>query len=67
MHKLMQFVSQPTTEQTYSNLHLFIGLGISFLVGLLAIQLLLKTVEKVGLLPFIIYRILLAGGIILFY
>ena len=67
MHKLGQFVSQPSSEQTYSNLHLFIGLGISFLVGLLAIQLLLKIVERAGLLPFIIYRILLAGGILLYY
>ncbi len=65
MHKLVQFVSQP--EHTYSNLHLFVGLGISFLVGLLAIQLLLKIVERAGLLPFIIYRILLAGGILLYY
>ena len=65
MHKLVQFVSQP--EHTYSNLHLFVGLGTSFLVGLLAIQLLLKIVEKVGLLPFIIYRMLLAGGILLYY
>ena len=65
MHKLGQFVSQP--EHTYSNLHLFVGLGISFLVGLLAIQLLLKIVERAGLLPFIIYRILLAGGILLYY
>ena len=67
MHKLVQFISQPSSEQTYSNLHLFIGLGISFLVGLLAIQLLLKIVEKVGLLPFIIYRMLLAGGILFYY
>jgi undecaprenyl-diphosphatase len=65
MHKLVQFTSQP--EHTYSNLHLLIGLGISFLVGLLAIQLLLKIVEKAGLLPFIIYRLLLAGGIFLYY
>jgi undecaprenyl-diphosphatase len=67
MHKLMQFITEPSSEQTYSNLHLFIGLGISFLVGLLAIQLLLKIVARVGLLPFIIYRILLAGGILLYY
>ncbi len=67
MHKLVQFVSHPPAEQTYSNLHLLTGLGISFLVGLLAIQLLLKIVERVGLLPFIIYRVLLAIGILLYY
>jgi undecaprenyl-diphosphatase len=67
IHKLIQFTSQSPTEQTYSNLHLFIGLGVSFLVGLLAIQLLLMIVEKVGLLPFIIYRIILAAGILLYF
>ena len=67
MHKLLQFITHPATEQNYSNIHLLIGLGISFLVGLLAIQLLLKIVARVGLLPFIIYRILLAGGIILYF
>jgi undecaprenyl-diphosphatase len=67
MHKLTQFVSHSSTEQTYSNLHLLIGLGISFVVGLLAIQLLLKIVARVGLLPFIIYRVLLAIGILLYY
>lgn len=67
MHKLMQFISAPASEQTYSNLHLVIGMGISFLVGLMAIQLLLKIVARVGLLPFIIYRVILAGGILLYY
>jgi undecaprenyl-diphosphatase len=67
MHKLMQFISHPASEQIYSNLHLLIGMGISFLVGLLAIQLLLKIVAKVGLLPFIIYRMILAGGILVYY
>ena len=63
----MQFISHPVAEQTYSNLHLAIGMGVSFLVGLLAIQLLLKIVARVGLLPFIIYRVILAGGILLYY
>ncbi len=67
MHKLAGFISHPAAEQTYSNLHLITGLGISFLVGLLAIQLLLKIVARVGLLPFITYRIILAGGILLYY
>lgn len=67
LHKLVQFLSYPQPEQTYSNIHLLIGLGVSFFVGLLAIQLLLKIVERVGLLPFIIYRLVLASGILLFY
>ena len=67
LHKLTQFLSHPNPEQTYSSIHLLIGLGVSFFVGLIAIKLLLKIIERVGLLPFIIYRIILASGILLFY
>lgn len=67
MHKLLQFITQPVPEQTYSILHLLIGMGISFLVGLLAIKILLKIVGSVGLLPFIIYRLILASSIIYYY
>lgn len=67
MHKLVSFVSQSDTVQAYTNLHLIIGLCISFLVGLVAIKLLLKIVAKVGLLPFIVYRIVLAVVILYFY
>ena len=67
MHKLISFISQPNALQGYTHLHLIVGLGVSFLVGLLAIKLLLKIVEKVGLLPFIIYRVILAVGILIYY
>ena len=67
MHKLISFISQPNALQGYTHLHLIVGLGVSFLVGLLAIKLLLKIVEKVGLLPFIIYRVILALAILIYY
>jgi undecaprenyl-diphosphatase len=67
MHKLISFISQPNALQGYTKLHLIVGLGVSFLVGLLAIRLLLKVVEKVGLLPFIIYRVILAVAILIYY
>ena len=67
MHKLIAFISHPNAIQDYTHLHLIVGLGVSFLVGLLAIKLLLKTVEKLGLLPFIIYRVILAVGILIYY
>ncbi len=67
MHKLMQFILHPDPGQTYSNIHLATGMGISFVVGLLAIKLLLNVVAKAGLMPFIIYRLILAGGILLYY
>ena len=67
MHKLITLASGPVTITSYTNLHLMVGLTISFLVGLLAINLLLKIVEKVGLMPFIIYRVLLAAAILFYY
>ncbi len=67
MHKLITLVSGPSTITSYTNLHLLVGLTVSFLVGLLAINLLLKIVEKVGLVPFIIYRVLLATAILFYY
>ena len=67
MHKLIAFISHPNAIQDYTHLHLIVGLGVSFLVGLLAIKLLLKTVEKVGLFPFISYRVILAVGILIYY
>ena len=67
MHKLVQFLSQSSPEQIYSMPQMLTGLGISFLVGLVAIKLLLKIIGKTGLLPFIIYRIILAGGILLYF
>jgi undecaprenyl-diphosphatase len=67
MYKLIPFVSEPNTLQHYTSLHLIVGLGISFLVGLLAIKLLLQVVEKLGLFPFIVYRVLLATAILFYY
>ena len=51
----------------FSGMELFVAFIVAFLSGYLAIQLLLKIVAKVGLLPFIIYRIVLAIFILIFY
>ena len=51
----------------FSSMELFVAFTVAFLSGYLAIQLLLKIVAKVGLLPFIIYRIVLAVFILIFY
>ncbi|MZG53253.1 MAG: undecaprenyl-diphosphate phosphatase [Nitrospinae bacterium] len=66
-HKLISFLTEPATVQSYTHLHLLVGLTTSFLVGLLAIKLLLKVVEKVGLMPFIVYRVVLAAAILFYY
>ena len=67
MYKFITFVSEPNALQHFTHLHLIVGLGISFLVGLLAIKLLLQVVEKLGLFPFIVYRVLLAAAILFYY
>ena len=67
LQKLITFIAQPAGLQSYTHLHLMVGLSVSFLVGLVAIKLLLKVVEKVGLLPFIVYRIVLAAAILIIY
>ena len=67
MHKLIPLIFGSTAFTRYTSLHLLVGLTISFLVGLLAINLLLKVVEKVGLMPFIIYRVGLAAAILFYY
>ena len=44
----------------YSPTQIFIGFAISFTVGYASIKILMTIISKVGLLPFIIYRIALA-------
>lgn len=67
IHKLTALILGLATLQGYTLLHLITGLGVSFFIGILAIKLLLKVVEKAGLLPFIIYRIVLATVILICY
>ena len=61
------FLSPGNSTYLYSTYQLFLGFAVSFVVGYLAIHLLLKVVARVGLTPFIYYRVLLALGIGLFF
>lgn len=65
LDKLREFSTTSAGQLNYSGTQLGIGFLISFLVGYVAIQLLLKIVAKAGLLPFIVYRVALATGILL--
>ena len=66
LHKTLSSVKAPEAL-FFSGMELFVAFTVAFLSGYLAIQLLLKIVAKVGLLPFIIYRIALAVFILIFY
>ncbi len=57
------FFKSGPTEYLFSTYQLFLGFIVSFVVGYLAIHILLKVVARVGLTPFIYYRVLLAGFI----
>ena len=65
--KILNFLSDPTSLTQLSASHLVIGLLVSFSVGYISIKLLLGIVSRLGLMPFIVYRILLAILILIFF
>ena len=66
IHKMVHFLSSPASSHAFSASQLGIGLLVSFAVGYLSIKLLLKIVSRAGLIPFIVYRILLGIFILAF-
>ena len=64
-HKTLQFLSSPINSVHLSGLQLGVGLLVSFAVGYLSIKLLLGIVSRLGLMPFIIYRVILATSILI--
>lgn len=67
LHSLADWISHPQDHQLYNYTQLGVGFLVSFVVGYLSIKLLLKIVARVGLLPFIVYRVLLAIFILGFF
>ncbi len=67
LHSLASWVSHPGEHQIYNYTQLGVGFLVSFIVGYLSIKLLLKIVARVGLMPFIIYRVFLAVFILGFF
>jgi undecaprenyl-diphosphatase len=64
-HKTLQLLSFPINSVHISGLQLGVGLLVSFAVGYLSIKLLLGIVSRLGLMPFIIYRSILAVAILI--
>jgi len=64
-HKTLHFLSSPKNYMHLSGLQLGVGLFVSFIVGYFAIKLLLGIVSRLGLTPFIFYRIILATYILI--
>ena len=66
-YKTINFLSIPGSLNHLSGIHLGVGLLVSFIVGYFSIKLLLGIVARLGLTPFIIYRIVLATAILIVF
>ncbi len=67
MHKAVSIFRHPDPSMHFGGGEMLVGFLVCFVVGYFSIKLLLKIVAKVGLLPFIIYRVILAIGILIFF
>jgi len=65
--KIWHLIFEPTNTVYYSIGELTVGFGTAFVVGYFSIKLLIKILLKVGLIPFIIYRIVLSIGILTYF
>ena len=66
LHKTASLLGNSSHKFLFTPFELFMGFLIAFAVGYLSIKWLLAIVSRVGLLPFIIYRMALAGFIFVF-
>jgi undecaprenyl-diphosphatase len=66
-HKVLQLISYPDNSVHLSSPQIEIGFLVSFVVGYFSIKLLLSILSRLGLLPFIIYRIILAITILILF
>ena len=65
--KTLDYLSEPPLTNGLSITQLGIGLFVSFTVGYFAIKVLFEIVSRVGLMPFVIYRVLIATFILVFF
>ncbi len=66
LHKTASLLSDGSHEFLFTPFQFLMGFLVAFAVGYLSIKWLLAIVSRVGLLPFIIYRVFLAGFIFIF-
>jgi len=68
LYKTAALLAAPaTTHAAFGPGAILAGFAVTFLMGYLSINLLFKIVSRAGLLPFIVYRVLLSALILLFY
>jgi len=66
LHKTVSVLGDASHEFLFTPFQFLMGFLVAFGVGYLSIKWLLAIVSRVGLLPFIIYRVLLAGFIFVY-
>jgi len=66
LHKTASLLGDSSHEFLFTPFQFFMGFLVAFAVGYLSIKWLLAIVSRVGLLPFIIYRVVLAGFIFIY-
>jgi len=66
-HKTAHYFSETTSSIQLTVPQLGVGLFVSFAIGYLSIKVLLGIVSRLGLKPFIIYRIVLSISILIFF
>lgn len=66
LHKTVSLLGDSGHEFLFTPFEFFMGFLMAFVIGYLSIKWLLAIVSRVGLLPFIIYRVALAGFIFVY-
>tara|TARA_B100001123_G_scaffold174422_1_gene200346 strand:+ start:1997 stop:2782 length:786 start_codon:yes stop_codon:yes gene_type:complete len=64
---LAELIRVSSIDFTQSGIELFIALIISFLIAYISIDMFLRLIERIGFTPFVIYRLLLGIGLLMFW
>jgi len=62
-----EFLKMFTSGEAIDWASMALGIAVSAVTGYACIHLLLKVIERIGLLPFTLYRLLLAGIIVMLF
>ena len=64
---LVELVRFSFLDLSQNGIELLIAISISFLVAYISIDIFLKLIERIGFTPFVIYRLLLGGWLLLYW
>ena len=64
---MAELIRVSSIDFTQSGIELSVALIISFLVAYISIDMFLRLIERIGFTPFVIYRLLLGIGLLMFW